>query len=77
MANRANVKIQTRGILNTKVLVNGKELQGIRKISFSQIPGNLPELHIALQATDLMIDGENVMLSLETQEAKPEGMAST
>ena len=66
MPGRASVKIQTHGIGGTKVIVNGKELEGIRSICFSEVPRKLPELTISLQATDLMIDGEGVQASLKT-----------
>lgn len=76
MAGRASVKIQTHGIGGTKVFVNGKELEGIRSIRFSEVPGKLPELLISLQATDLTISGENVKISQNATEARPEGVAS-
>lgn len=58
MSDKASVKIQTHGIDGAKVIINGKELEGVSAIHFSEVPGVSSELHITLRETNLTISGE-------------------
>lgn len=55
------VLIQTDGIMNTKVSIDGKELKGVAGVYFSQSYNEnqgLPNLCIALKATNVTLDGK-------------------
>ena len=55
------VLIQTDGIMNTKVSIDGKELKGVAGVYFSQSYNEnqgLPNLCIALKSTNVTLDGK-------------------
>lgn len=55
------VLIQTDGIMNTKVSIDGKELKGVAGVYFSQSYNEnqgLPNLCIALKATNVTLDAK-------------------
>lgn len=55
------ILIQTDGIMNTKVSIDGKELKGVAGVYFSQSYNEnqgLPNLCIALKATNVTLDGK-------------------
>ena len=55
------VLIQTDGIMNTKVSIDGKELKGVAGVYFSQSYNEnqgLPNLFIALKSTNVTLDGK-------------------
>lgn len=57
---KPQVTITTDGITNTKVLVDGKELEGVAGVRFSQSykeNAGLPVLQIDLKATNVTLDG--------------------
>lgn len=53
----AHILIKTSGI-KTELFIDGKKVDGIRKISFDKVAGECPVLQIALKATDIEIDGD-------------------
>lgn len=58
---KPNILITTDGIMNTKIMVDGKELRGVRGVSFSQSykeNHGLPILSIDLNATDVTLDAK-------------------
>ena len=55
---RPEIVIKTDGICNTRIFVDGKELDGVRSFYISQDAGMLPELHLTMVATDLTLKGK-------------------
>lgn len=58
---KPQVTITTDGITNTKVLVDGKELEGVTGVRFSQSykeNAGLPVLQIDLKATNVTLDAK-------------------
>lgn len=58
---KPQIVIKTDGIMNTKVLVDGKELEGVAGIRFSQSykeNAGLPMLQIDLKATNVTLDAK-------------------
>lgn len=55
---RPEIVIKTDGICNTRIFVDGKELDGVRSFYISQDAGMLPELHLSMVATDLTLKGK-------------------
>ena len=57
---KPQILIQTDGITNTKILIDGKELPGVAGVRFSQSykeNKGLPVLQIDLKATNVTLDG--------------------
>lgn len=57
---RVSVSITTNGVCGTEIIINGKALDGVREFHFSQKAGELPQLIISLQATDVIANGIEV-----------------
>lgn len=58
---KPQIVIKTDGIMNTKVLVDGKELEGVAGIRFSQSykeNAGLPTLQIDIKATNVALDAK-------------------
>ena len=74
----AKIEIKTEGTI-TKVFVDGKIVNGVRKLSFSQEPGQVPILRLDL-ITDKMTINSPALLALpevyepfyESKSAAPE-----
>lgn len=60
-AKNPNILIVTDGIMNTKIMIDGKELKGVSGIRFSQSykeNHGLPILQIDLKATNVTLDAK-------------------
>lgn len=58
---KPQILIQTDGITNTKILIDGKELPGVAGVRFSQNykeNKGLPVLQIDLKATNVTLDAK-------------------
>lgn len=58
---KPQILIQTDGITNTKILIDGKELPGVTGVRFSQSYKDnkgLPALQIELKATNVTLDAK-------------------
>lgn len=60
----AHIEIKSEGIFG-KVLVDGKEVDGVRKVSYElSVDGKVPVVKLELLGTDVAIDSKGVIPEL-------------